>query len=39
MLDEEYAMEKWGEDAEAIARRDRHRAELLAAGRYLELLG
>lgn len=38
-LDEEYAMEKWGEDAEAIARRDRHRAELLAAGRYLELLG
>ncbi|MBS8272120.1 ATPase [Thalassospira tepidiphila] len=39
MLDEEYAMEKWGEDAEAIARRDRHRAELLATGRYLELLG
>ncbi len=39
MLDEEYAMEKWGEDAEAMARRDRHRAELLAAGRYLELLG
>ncbi|WP_297022877.1 ATP12 family protein [Thalassospira sp.] len=38
-LDEEYAMEKWGEDAEAITRRDRHRAELLAAGRYLELLG
>ena len=39
MLDEEYAMEIWGADAEAIARRDRHRAELLATGRYLELLG
>lgn len=38
MLDEEYAIEKWGEDAEAIARRDRHKAELLAAGRYLDLL-
>jgi chaperone required for assembly of F1-ATPase len=37
-LDEEYSMEKWGEDAEAMARRERHRAELLAAGRYLELL-
>ena len=38
-LDEEYSREKWGEDAEATARLDRHRAELLAAGRYLELLG
>jgi chaperone required for assembly of F1-ATPase len=39
MLDEEFSIEKWGEDAEAIARRDRHKAELLATGRYLELLG
>lgn len=39
ILDEGYAMEKWGDDAEAIARLDRHRAEFLAAGRYLELLG
>lgn len=39
MLDEEYSIEKWGEDAEALARRDRHKAELLATGRYLGLLG
>lgn len=39
MLDEEYAIERWGDDAEAVARRDRHRADLLAAGRYLDLLG
>ncbi|WP_417826433.1 ATP12 family chaperone protein [Thalassospira povalilytica] len=38
MLDEEYAIEQWGEDAEAVARRDRHQAELLATGRYLDLL-
>ncbi|MBX2833202.1 MAG: ATPase [Rhodospirillales bacterium] len=38
MLDEEYAIEQWGEDHEAVARRDRHKAELLATGRYLGLL-
>ncbi|WP_339862862.1 ATP12 family chaperone protein [Thalassospira alkalitolerans] len=37
-LDEIYAIEQWGADAEAVVRRDRHRAELLAAGRYLDLL-
>lgn len=39
MLDEEYSMEKWGKDDEALARRERHKAELLAAARYLGLLG
>ena len=39
MLDEEYSIEQWGDDAEAVARRDRHQAELLATGRYLGLLG
>ncbi|WP_417823607.1 ATP12 family chaperone protein [Thalassospira lucentensis] len=38
LLDEEYSIENWGEDFEAIERRDRHRAEILATGRYLELL-
>jgi chaperone required for assembly of F1-ATPase len=38
-LDESYSIEHWGADAEAVARRERHRAELLAAGRYLDLIG
>ncbi|RCK44688.1 ATP12 family chaperone protein [Thalassospira profundimaris] len=38
MLDEEYAIEQWGDDAEAVARCERHKSELLATGRYLELL-
>ncbi|PKR57278.1 ATPase [Thalassospira lohafexi] len=38
LLDEEYSIEQWGDDAEAVERRDRHRAEILATGRYLELL-
>ena len=38
MLDDEYAIEQWGDDAEAVIRRDRHKAELLATGRYLGLL-
>lgn len=37
-LDATYQIEKWGEDAEATARRVEIRAELAAAGRFLGLL-
>ncbi len=37
-LDELYQAERWGEDAEAAARREHLRREMLAAGRFLELL-
>ncbi|ABC23453.1 ATP12 family chaperone protein [Rhodospirillum rubrum] len=37
-LDDSYQMEQWGEDAEAVARRDHLRDEILAVGRFLVLL-
>ncbi|MDP2698484.1 ATP12 family chaperone protein [Thalassospira sp.] len=37
-IDDSYSMERWGEDAEAMERRQRQKAEFLAAGRFLELL-
>ncbi|WP_174710296.1 ATP12 family chaperone protein [Thalassospira marina] len=37
-IDESYAIENWGEDAEATARRERLRHELLSAGAFLDLL-
>ncbi|MEQ5774820.1 ATPase [Thalassospira sp. NFXS8] len=37
-IDETYAIENWGEDAEATARREKLRHELLAADRFLALL-
>ena len=36
-LDETYQIEKWGADAEAVARRDRLCAEIAAAAAFLEL--
>lgn len=39
LLDERYQAERWGADAEAEARRERLRAELLAAERFLALSG
>lgn len=38
-LDETYQNEQWGEDAEAVHRRQRIAAEIEAVGRYLSLLG
>jgi chaperone required for assembly of F1-ATPase len=38
-VDELFQTEKWGEDAEAAARRARLKGELAAALRFLELLG
>lgn len=38
LLDERYQAERWGVDAEAEARRERMRAELAAAERFLALL-
>jgi chaperone required for assembly of F1-ATPase len=38
MLDEQFQISQWGEDAEQSARHARRRADLAAAGRYLELL-
>lgn len=37
-IEENYSIEQWGEDAEALARRERLKAELLSAGRFLDLL-
>tara|TARA_R110001583_G_scaffold71050_6_gene200636 strand:- start:81201 stop:81983 length:783 start_codon:yes stop_codon:yes gene_type:complete len=37
-IDETYSIENWGEDAEATARREKLRHELVAAGRFLDLL-
>ncbi len=37
-IDESYSIENWGEDAEATARREKLRHELLAAGEFLALL-
>ncbi|WP_422366216.1 ATP12 family chaperone protein [Pelagibius sp.] len=37
-LDELYQAERWGEDAEAAARREHLRQEMLAAARFLELV-
>jgi len=37
LLDETFQIERWGEDAEAAARRARLRADLRAAGRFLTL--
>ena len=37
-LDASFQIERWGEDAEAMARRAEIRAELAAAGRFLGLL-
>ena len=36
-FDETYQIEKWGEDAEAVASRDRLRANIAAAAEFLEL--
>ena len=38
MLDEQFEIEQWGEDAEQAARHARRRADLMAAERFLELL-
>jgi len=38
MLDEQFQISQWGEDAEQATRHARRRADLAAAGRYLELL-
>lgn len=38
MLDEQFQINQWGEDAEQAARHARRRADLVAAGRFLELL-
>ena len=38
-VDEDWQISRWGEDAEAKARRDRRWAEMQAASRLLELLG
>ncbi len=37
-VDEDWQIERWGVDEEATARRERRRAEMLAASRFLELL-
>lgn len=37
-LDELYQAERWGEDAEAVARREHLRQEMLSAARFLELV-
>jgi chaperone required for assembly of F1-ATPase len=37
-IDAQWQIERWGEDAEAQARRARLRADMLAAGRFLTLL-
>lgn len=37
-LDESYQQERWGEDAEASARRDALRQDIVSAGRFLGLL-
>jgi len=37
-IDAAWQLERWGEDAEATARRTRLRADMLAAGRFLALL-
>ncbi len=39
LLDEEFQMELWGQDAEALARHRRIRADIEAAARFLALLG
>lgn len=38
LLDELFQMERWGEDAEAKVRRDRIRAEIADAARFLDLI-
>lgn len=38
VVDETFQIERWGEDAEATARRDGLAAELVAVGRFLDLL-
>ena len=38
-VDEDWQISKWGEDAEAAARRQRRWCEMQAAGRMLALLG
>ena len=37
-MDELYQAELWGEDREAVARRDSIRRDILAAERFLQLL-
>ena len=38
MLDEQFEIEQWGEDAQQAERLARRRSDLLAAGRFLALL-
>jgi chaperone required for assembly of F1-ATPase len=38
-LDERFQAEQWGEDVEALIRRESLQADILAAGRFLALLG
>lgn len=38
-VDEDFQIERWGVDVEATERRERRRAEMLAASRFLKLVG